>query len=64
MHRLAQRRVTYLWLTIALALIAGLVITLAASQSQAKTGTRTAARAKPTVVLVNGACANNASWSG
>jgi len=28
MHRLAERRVTYLWLTIALALIAGLAITL------------------------------------
>ncbi len=64
MHRVAERRVTYLWLTIALALIAGLVITLTTSQSQAKTGTRTAAAAKPTVVLVNGAWANNAAWSG
>jgi pimeloyl-ACP methyl ester carboxylesterase len=62
MHRLAERRVTYLWLTIALALIAGLAITLTTSQSQAKT--RTATAAKPTVVLVNGAWANSASWSG
>ena len=64
MHRLAERRVTYLWLTIALALIAGLAITLTTSQSQAKTRTRTATAAKPTVVLVNGAWANNAAWSG
>jgi pimeloyl-ACP methyl ester carboxylesterase len=64
MHRLAGRRVTYLWLTIALALIAGLAITLTTSQSQAKTHTGTAAGVKPTVVLVHGAWANNASWSG
>src|SRR3984957_13286281 len=64
MHRLAERRVTYLWLTIALAVIAGLVITLTTSQSQAKTRTTTATAARPTVVLVNGAWANSASWSG
>jgi pimeloyl-ACP methyl ester carboxylesterase len=63
-HRVAVGRVTYLWLTMALALIAGLVITLTTSQSEAKTGTRTAAAARPTVVLVNGAWANNAAWSG
>lgn len=62
MDRLAERRVTYLWLTIALALIAGLAITLTTSQSQAKA--RTAPAARPTVVLVNGAWANNAAWSG
>ncbi len=64
MHRLAERRVTYLWVTIALALIAGLAITLTTSQSQARTETRTAAAVRPTVVLVNGAWANNAAWSG
>src|SRR6202042_3300265 len=64
MHRLARSQVTYLWLTIALALIAGLATTLTASQSQAKTRTRTATAARPTVVLVNGAWANNAAWSG
>jgi pimeloyl-ACP methyl ester carboxylesterase len=64
MHRPAERRVTYLWLTIALALIAGLAITLTTSQSQAKTRTRTATAARPTVVLVNGAWANSAAWSG
>jgi pimeloyl-ACP methyl ester carboxylesterase len=64
MQRLPERRVTYLWLTIALALIAGLAITLTTSQSQAKTRAGTAAGVKPTVVLVNGAWANNASWSG
>ena len=66
MHRAAERRVTYVWLTIALALIAGLVIALINSPSQAKarTGTETATAAKPTVVLVNGAWANNAAWSG
>jgi pimeloyl-ACP methyl ester carboxylesterase len=55
---------TYLSLTIALALIAGLAITLTTSQSEAKTGTRTAVAARPTVVLVNGAWANNAIWGG
>src|SRR5580704_8215372 len=64
MHRLAERRVTYVWLTIALGLIAGLAITLSTSQSQAKTRTRTAPTARPTVVLVNGAWANSAAWSG
>ena len=52
------------WLAIALALIAGLAITLTTAQSQAKTRTRTATAARPTVVLVNGAWANNAAWSG
>jgi pimeloyl-ACP methyl ester carboxylesterase len=64
MHRPAERRVTYLWLTIALALIAGLAITLTTSQSQAKRQTRAATAARPTVVLVNGAWANSAAWSG
>src|SRR6202042_2825841 len=64
MHRPAERRVTYLWLTVALALIAGLATTLTASQSHAKTPTTTAAAARPTGVLVNGAWANNAAWSG
>jgi pimeloyl-ACP methyl ester carboxylesterase len=56
--------VTYLWLTITLALIAGLPIIVTTAQSQAKTRTATATPAKPTVVLVNGAWANNAAWSG
>jgi len=64
MHGLAGRRVTYLWLTIALAPIASLAVTLTTSQSQATTPAGTAASAKPTVVFVNGAWANNASWSG
>jgi pimeloyl-ACP methyl ester carboxylesterase len=64
MHRLAERRVTYLWVTVAFALIAGLAITLTASQSQAKTRAGTARSARATVVLVNGAWANNAAWSG
>jgi pimeloyl-ACP methyl ester carboxylesterase len=64
MHRLAERRVTYLWLTIAVALIAGLASTLTPSRSHAKTATRAATPPKPTVVLVNGAWANNAAWSG
>jgi hypothetical protein len=64
MHRLAGRRVTYPWLTIALPLIASLAITLITSQSQARTPAGTATSAKPTVVFVNGAWANNASWSG
>jgi pimeloyl-ACP methyl ester carboxylesterase len=64
MHRVAERQVTYLWPTIALALIAGLAITLSASQSEAKARTRTATTAKPTVVLVNGAWANSAGVLG
>jgi pimeloyl-ACP methyl ester carboxylesterase len=64
MHRLTERGVTYLCLTIALGLIAGFVITFTASQSQAKARTRKATAAKPTVVLVNGAWANSAAWSG
>ncbi|HEY1520088.1 MAG TPA: hypothetical protein VGF91_26935 [Solirubrobacteraceae bacterium] len=64
MHRLTERRVTYLWLTIALSLIAGLAITVTTSKSQAKIRTRTATPVRPTVVLVNGAWANNAAWNG
>jgi pimeloyl-ACP methyl ester carboxylesterase len=63
MHRQVERRVTYLWLTIGLALIAALAITLTTSQSRANTRTRTATSARPTVVLVNGAWANSAIWS-
>ena len=64
MHRLAERRVTYLWLTIALALIASLAITLTTSQSQAKTQRERPRPQSLTVVLVNGARANSAAWSG
>ena len=63
MYRLAERRVTYFWVTIALALIAGLAVALT-TQSQAKTRTGTATAARPTVVLVHGAWANSAAWSG
>jgi pimeloyl-ACP methyl ester carboxylesterase len=61
MYRLTERRVTHLWSTIAL--IAGLAITLTTSQSQARTPAGAATAAKPTIVLVNGAWANNAAWS-
>jgi pimeloyl-ACP methyl ester carboxylesterase len=64
MHRRVERRVTYLWLTIGLALIAALAITVTTSQSQAKTRSRTGTPTRPTVVLVNGAWANSAVWSG
>jgi pimeloyl-ACP methyl ester carboxylesterase len=64
MHRLTHPRVTYFWLTIALTVIAGLAITFTTSRSQARTPTSAATAAKPTVVLVNGAWANNAMWSG
>ena len=64
MDRLVERRVTYLWLTIGLALIAALAIAFTTSQSQAKTPSRTARSTRPTVVLVNGAWANSAIWSG
>ena len=64
MHRRVQRRVTHLWLTIALALMAVLAITLTTSQSRARTRAGATTSARPTVVLVNGAWANSASWSG
>jgi pimeloyl-ACP methyl ester carboxylesterase len=64
MHRPVQRRVTYRWLTIGLALIAALAITLTTSQSRAKTRTGTATSARPTVVLVHGAWASGAVWNG
>ena len=64
MHRLVERRATYLWLTIGLALITALAITFTTSQTQAKTRTRTAMSARPTVVLVHGAWASSAVWSG
>ncbi len=64
MHRLVERRVTYLWLTIGLALIAAVAITLTTSRSQAQARTGTDTSARPTVVLVNGAWANSAVWSG
>jgi pimeloyl-ACP methyl ester carboxylesterase len=59
-----RSRNLYLWLTIGLALIAALAITLATSRSQARTQTRTATSVRPTVVLLHGAWANNASWDG
>ena len=64
MQRRVERRVTHLWLTIGLALIAVLAITLTTSQSRARARTGTTTSARPTVVLVNGAWANSASWSG
>ena len=64
MHRRVERRVTQLWLTIGLALIAAVAITLTTSQSGARTRTGATPSARPTVVLVNGAWANSASWSG
>jgi pimeloyl-ACP methyl ester carboxylesterase len=64
MHLLTERRVTYLWVTIGLTLIAALAITVTTPRSQAKTRTKTDTSARPTVILVNGAWANNAIWSG
>lgn len=61
MHR-RERRVTCLWATIGLLAIAALIAR--ASGSEAKARSAATAAAKPTVVLVNGAWANNASWSG
>jgi pimeloyl-ACP methyl ester carboxylesterase len=63
MHRL-ERRVTYLWAAIGLVAIVAVALIASASGSEAKAGTAAAAAAKPTVVLVNGAWANNASWDG
>ena len=62
MHRL-QRRVTYLWATIGLVAIAAVALIASTSGSEAKARSATTAAAKPTVVLVNGAWANNASWN-
>ena len=63
MHRL-ERRVTDLWAMIGLVVIAALALIASASGSEAKPRSAATAAAKPTVVLVNGAWANNASWSG
>ena len=63
MHRL-ERRVTYLWAAIGLVAIAAVALIASASGSEAKARSATTAAAKPTVVLVHGAWANNASWSG
>jgi pimeloyl-ACP methyl ester carboxylesterase len=63
-ERLVQRRAPYVWMTTGLALVVGLAITLSTTQSQAKARAGTAAGVKPTVVLVNGAWANSAAWSG
>ncbi len=63
MHRL-ERRVTHLWAMIGLVVIAALALIASASGSEAKPRSAATAAAKPTVVLVNGAWANNASWSG
>jgi pimeloyl-ACP methyl ester carboxylesterase len=62
MHRASNGRERYRWAALALMLLASLTIVLAASRSQAKVVARSAG-AKPTVVLVNGAWANNASWT-
>jgi pimeloyl-ACP methyl ester carboxylesterase len=64
MHHLVARRFTYPTLMIGIALIAALLVTLTAAQSQAKTPAATTASAKPTVVLVNGAWASNGIWNG
>ena len=63
MHRL-ERRVTYLRVTIGVGAIAAVALIAGASGSEAKARSATTAAAKPTVVLVHGAWANNASWSG
>jgi pimeloyl-ACP methyl ester carboxylesterase len=63
MHRL-ERRVTYPWAAIGLVAIAAVALIASPSGSEAKAPSATTAAAKPTVVLVNGAWANNASWSG
>ena len=59
-----ERRLTYLWATIGLVAIAAVALITSASGSEAKARSATNAAAKPTVVLVHGAWANNASWSG
>jgi pimeloyl-ACP methyl ester carboxylesterase len=63
MHRL-QRKATHRWAAIGLVPIAALAIILTAARPDANARTARAAAAKPTVVLVNGAWANSASWSG
>jgi pimeloyl-ACP methyl ester carboxylesterase len=64
MHRVSNGRDRYRWAAaLALMVLASLAISLAASRSQADVAARPAG-AKPTVVLVNGAWANNASWTG
>jgi pimeloyl-ACP methyl ester carboxylesterase len=63
MHRL-QRKAIHRWAAIGLVPIAALAIILTAARPDANARTARAAAAKSTVVLVNGAWANSASWSG
>jgi hypothetical protein len=44
--------------------IAATVTVVQGARSEARTASGASARAKPTIVLVDGAWANNASWSG
>ncbi len=60
MHRSVNRTKQYAWAPLALAL----AITIGLSAVFSSGGMAHAATAKPTIVLVHGAWANTASWSG
>jgi pimeloyl-ACP methyl ester carboxylesterase len=62
-HRL-RRKTTHRWAAIGLIAIAALAIILTATRPDADARAARAEGAKPTIVLVNGAWANSASWSG
>ena len=64
MHRAMTRRSPLSWAALALALITALVIVNYVAGSQAGATPSKPAAPKPTIVLVNGAWANTASWSG
>ena len=65
---LVRRSITYrrsdLWAVLGVTLVIAAGVAVGGSRSEARAALGTSAGAKPTIVLVNGAWANNARWSG
>ena len=65
---LVHRSITYrrpcLWAVLGVMLVIATTVTVDSARSEARTASGASARAKPTIVLVNAAWANSASWSG
>ena len=64
---LVHRSITYrrpcLWAVLGVTLVIAATVTVQGARSEARTASGASARAKPTIVLVDGAWANNASRS-
>ena len=64
-HRsITYRRPCLCWAVLSVTLVIAATVTVQGARSEARTASGAIARAKPTIVLVDGAWANNASWSG